>query len=379
MGASSPAGRKELKLAHIDVGAPEDERHEFGGRQCAVAHALPRLGPDAARDEVAVEGGGQRPRQNADHFRRVPVRHDAEDGALPEKPGTRPRARGHKIGHTADTRGGNGVGPLGSRTDGAHLQKVEDIVPVEAELDVQRVRAAQGLQAARQGHEGREAGRIKVLLSGFPVDIDGLAHMGAAGHGVGLAGFVIVIDDIPGRAVGESAGHDDPGDRRFPDHGLNEHLVLGGGVAIRGDDPVHSGRKGRRVLQRHIQHGKECPGTGGLRRILTAAGGTDCHAQGTVGRKLAHRSLPHRACIGAPFRHGEGEYRGDMQVRPTGKGGKGVRLGGKTDKWSAHCERGILLRVSFRGSRSGFRAGRSQPCRNFADMRQERTDRFMAI
>ncbi len=64
---------------HVDVGAPEDQGHQFGHGYWPVAHAFPGLGPDAGGNQAAIKGCGKRARQNADHFRRIPVRHDAED------------------------------------------------------------------------------------------------------------------------------------------------------------------------------------------------------------------------------------------------------------------------------------------------------------
>ena len=144
--------------------------------------------------------------------------------------------------------------------------------------------------------------------------------MGSAGDRVRLTGFVVVVDDVIGRAVGQSAGHDDPGDCRFPDHGLDQHLIIGRGPAIGGNDALHRIGKGRGIFQRHIEHGKKSARAGSPGGILPAAGRAHRHAHGPVrGRrgKSRQRGRMRGSGVCPPLLHGDGVHGRHVQIRMT--------------------------------------------------------------
>ncbi len=71
--------------AGVNIGAAQQQNHEFRGGQGAVAHAFPRFAPYPRGDQVAVQRACQRVRQYADYLRRIPVRHHTQNGPLSEQ------------------------------------------------------------------------------------------------------------------------------------------------------------------------------------------------------------------------------------------------------------------------------------------------------
>ena len=66
----------------IDVGQALEIHHQGEGAEVPVAVVVPLVGPDAVGDDLPVQAQGQGAGADADHLRRVPVRHDAVDRPL---------------------------------------------------------------------------------------------------------------------------------------------------------------------------------------------------------------------------------------------------------------------------------------------------------
>ena len=74
-------------VSHIDIGTSADHTHQFFVRHGAVSHTLPRPAPHIAGHQLPIEGGRERSGYDADHFRRVPIRHDAQNGPFTAQSG----------------------------------------------------------------------------------------------------------------------------------------------------------------------------------------------------------------------------------------------------------------------------------------------------
>jgi hypothetical protein len=83
--------------------------------------------------------------------------------------------------------------------------------------------------------------------------MNSLADVRAACNSVRLAGFVVIIDDVILRSVGEGPCHDHAGNDRICNHGLDKNLIVVFGLAIRGDDFVYGLREYAAIICRNIE------------------------------------------------------------------------------------------------------------------------------
>ncbi len=130
---------------------------------------------------------------------------------------------------------------------------MQHICGIKAKFNVQQITAADFLKAAREADERGEARGIEILGPGIAVNMNSLADVRAAGNRVRLAGFVVIVDDVILRSVGERTGHDHAGNDRICNHGLDKNLIVVFGLAIRGDDFVYGLRERAAIICRNIE------------------------------------------------------------------------------------------------------------------------------
>ena len=160
---------------------------------------------------MPVQRDRQRPRARADDFSGVPIRHLPENGACTGQVFARLGVAREKFARlkqylayvTADA-----AVPVFLHRDAPHLQQMQLAIASFCKFNIQRRAAiAQAFQLARQLQQLRHARRINVISHIIAMHQNRFIDHAAAGDGIGLASFVIVIQHIIRRAAVQLVRH----------------------------------------------------------------------------------------------------------------------------------------------------------------------------